>query len=174
MFLYWSSESSTSFWKSCRLNVMDEHKNWIKLALDEARKSGQDVPIGCVIVKDGRIIARGYNQREALQDPTAHAEMVAIRAAASQLGSWRLQDCQLYCTLEPCPMCAETILQSRLGTLVFGAYDMVYGAAGSAFNLFSRRTFPSPEIIGGIEEEDCRLLIQDFFQKIRAKQRSSS
>lgn len=149
---------------------MTEFDEWMKLALEEARQCGEDVPVGCVILKDGQLLSRGRNRREADQDPTAHAEMVAIRDAARSLGNWRLKETTLICTLEPCPMCAETILQSRISKLVYGAPDLVYGATGSAFNLFSKsRTFPIPEVIGGIMEEESRQLLKDFFRRQRAK-----
>lgn len=150
----------------------------MKAALDEARRtldngskqSVVDVPVGCLVLKDGQIIGRGHNQREENQDPTAHAELIAIRAAADVLGSWRLSECMLIVTLEPCPMCAEAIIQSRVATLVFGAYDQRAGACGSAFNLFVKgRSYPLPEIIGGIEEAECERLLADFFKSVRNK-----
>ncbi len=142
-----------------------EH-DYIREAIAEARLVIQDVPVGAIVVKDGEIIGRGHNLREVSGDPTAHAEIMAIRAAASQLGSWRLSDCVIYSTLEPCPMCAEAIIQSRIAKLVFGAYDLRSGAAGSAFNLFCQgRIYPIPEIIGGILEQDCQQLLLEFFRE---------
>ncbi len=138
----------------------------LRAALAEAGKSGIDVPVGAVIIKDGEIIARGHNQRESSADPTAHAEIVALRQAAKVLGTWRLDGTSLYSTLEPCPMCAEAILQARVSRLVFGAYDIHSGAAGSAFNLFCKgRIYPLPEIIGGICEEECQSLLIRFFRE---------
>lgn len=159
------------------------YQEWMKAALAEARLTGaalagaasvernvKDVPVGCLVLKDGEIIARGFNRREETQDPTAHAELIAIRKAAEKLASWRLTGCTLIVTLEPCAMCAEAIIQSRINTLVFGAYDQRSGACGSAFNLFvSGRTYPLPEIIGGIEEEECERLLADFFKSVRNK-----
>jgi len=162
------------------------YQEWMKLALAEALRTDvevedsaaqgssvrgssiRDVPVGCLIVRDGEIIGSGHNQREENQDPTAHAELIAIRAAAKHLSSWRLSDCTLIVTLEPCAMCAEAIIQSRIPTLVFGAYDQRAGACGSAFNLFvAGRSYPLPEIVGGIEEEECQRLLAEFFKSVR-------
>ena len=130
----------------------------------------KDVPVGCLILKDGVVLGRAHNEREEKQDPTAHAELIAIRQAAKHLSSWRLSGCTLIVTLEPCAMCAEAIIQSRISTLVFGAYDQRSGACGSAFNLFvSGRSYPLPEIIGGIEEEECERMLADFFKSVRNK-----
>lgn len=150
----------------------------MKAALNEARRTFDvpstqlvvDVPVGCLVLKDGEVIGRGHNQREQNQDPTAHAELIAIRQAAEYVKSWRLSECMLVVTLEPCAMCAEAIIQSRVSTLVFGAYDQRAGACGSAFNLFvSGRSYPLPEIIGGIEEAECERLLADFFKSVRTK-----
>lgn len=155
-----------------------QFQDLMKEALNEARRtfdasSAQsviDVPVGCLVLKDGQIIGRGHNQREQDQDPTAHAELIAVRQAAEHLKSWRLSDCLLVVTLEPCAMCAEAIIQSRVNTIVFGAYDQRAGACGSAFNLFvSGRSYPLPEIIGGIEEAECERLLFDFFKSVRNK-----
>jgi len=145
---------------------------WMKQALSEAARvasgSVRDVPVGCLILKDDEILASGHNEREEKQDPTAHAELIAIRSAAKQLQSWRLTDCTLIVTLEPCAMCAEAIIQSRISTLVFGAYDPRSGACGSAFNLFvSGRSYPLPEVIGGINEDECQRTLADFFKSVR-------
>lgn len=145
-----------------------DYQFWMKLALAEAERAVPDVPVGCLILKDSEVIARGRNEREVTQDPTAHAELIAIREAAKYLSSWRLADCTLIVTLEPCPMCAEAIIQSRISTLVFGAYDQRSGACGSAFNLFvGGRSYPLPEIIGGIEEQSCERMLADFFKSVR-------
>jgi tRNA(adenine34) deaminase len=142
-----------------------QHDNWMALALEEARQVIQDVPIGCIVVLNDQLIARSHNQREENQDPTAHAEILALRQAASHLGTWRLNDCIVYTTLEPCPMCAEAIIQARVRRVVFGAYDNISGALGSAFNLYcSGRVYPIPEVIGGVEEEACRELLVEFFK----------
>lgn len=133
-------------------------------ALDSA-----DVPVGAVIVRDGRIIARGYNQRELLQDPTAHAEMIALTAAAQAVGHWRLEGCTMYVTLEPCPMCAGALVLSRIERLVFGAYDPKGGACGSLYNLTEDpRLNHRPPTTGGILADDAAELLRAFFRKRRA------
>lgn len=138
------------------------------LALREAKKPKIDIPVGSILVRESQILGRGYNQREAMIDPTGHAELVALRKAAHALGSWRLTGCTLYSTLEPCPMCAEAIIQSRVSRLVFGAYDPISGAAGSAFNLFiAGRTLPVPDVIGGICEKKCQQLLVEHFKNRR-------
>jgi tRNA(adenine34) deaminase len=145
----------------------DQH--WISESLTEAKKVVQDVPVGSVVVLGGKIIGRGHNLREKSGDPTAHAEILAIREAAAHLGTWRLTGANLYTTLEPCPMCAEAIIQSRVAKLVFGAYDGRSGACGSAFNLFtSGRLYPLPEVLGGICEDECKQILLDYFRQVRA------
>ncbi len=139
------------------------------MALSEARSAGEDVPVGCVIVCDGQLLARGYNQKEKNQDPTEHAEIVAIRKACASRKSWRLDGITLYTTLEPCPMCAETIIQARVSRLVFGAFDIQSGAVGSKFNLFiPGRPYPIPEIKSGVLLEPCQQLLLNFFREKRA------
>ncbi len=138
---------------------------YMELALKQAQQSEEDVPVGAVIVQDGSVIAVGVNERERTLDPTGHAEIVALRKAAQNLNNWRLTGCQIYVTLEPCAMCAEALIQSRVSTIVFGAYDPRSGACGSLFNLFiDGRPYPMPEIIGGIMEADCKKLLTDFFR----------
>ncbi len=140
---------------------------YMDLALKQARQSEQDVPVGAVIVQDGSIIAVGVNERERTLDPTGHAEIVAIRKAAQILNNWRLTGCQIYVTLEPCAMCAEALIQARVQTIVFGAYDPRSGACGSFFNLFVEgRPYPLPEIVGGIMEAECKQLLTDFFRNL--------
>lgn len=147
---------------------LSELRKYMKLALEMAAGCSRDVPVAAIIVKNQEILASAVNQREELNDPLAHAEMIAIREAARVLGSWRLSGCTLICTLEPCPMCAEAIIQSRMERLVFGAYDQVYGACGSAFNLFCKRqAVCTPELITGILEKECSLQIRDFFKQRR-------
>ncbi len=133
-----------------------------------------EVPIGCVIVRDGKIIGRGYNRMETLKDPTAHAEILAIGAACNFVENWRLEGCTLYCTLEPCPMCAGAILNGRIARVVFGARDKRLGALGTNYNLLA----PNPlgrqiEISGEVMAEECLELIQGFFQEVRAKKKKS-
>jgi tRNA(adenine34) deaminase len=138
---------------------------WMGVALEAALQSGEDVPVGCVLVKDGRLLSSAHNLREQTNDPTAHAEIIAIREAARLLNNWRLEGVTLYTTLEPCPMCAEAILQSRIARVIFGAYDPRSGALGSVFNLFCEgRMYPIPEVIGGIMENQCQTVLKDFFR----------
>jgi tRNA(adenine34) deaminase len=147
---------------------MEDFESWMEEALKEARQCGDDVPVGCILLKDGVILARARNRRELDGDPCGHAEIVAMRTAAKELGTWRLDGTTLVCTLEPCPMCAEALIQARVARLIYGAHDTVYGAVGSAFNLFVEgRTFPIPEVIGGIKEEESRLMLKEFFKRLR-------
>lgn len=146
------------------MHLSNLDSSFMKAALAAALESGADVPVGCVIVSDNETIAEGHNEREATGDPTAHAEIVAIRKAASKLKTWRLSGTTLYTTLEPCPMCAEAIIQARVKRVVFGAYDNVSGALGSKFNLFiPGRIYPVPEVLGGVEEEACRQTLVEYF-----------
>jgi tRNA(adenine34) deaminase len=130
----------------------------------------EEVPVGAVVVREGRIISRAFNQVELLKDATAHAEMLAITAAEEAVGDWRLNDCTLYVTKEPCPMCAGAIVHVRFGRVVFGASDPKGGAAGSALNLLQ---FPGLnhqcEITRGVREEECRQLLRSFFGDKRAR-----
>ena len=144
-----------------------EHARWMGLALDQARQalSTADVPIGAVVVgANGNIIGTGRNEREATGDPTGHAEMVAIRAAARALGSWRLEDCTLVVTLEPCTMCAGATVLARVPRVVFGAWDPKAGAAGSVFDVLrERRLNHWVEVFPGVREDECGALLRDFF-----------
>jgi len=142
------------------------------LAIKEAERAAEseDIPIGCVIVYENRIIGRAHNQIELLKDATAHAEMIAITQAESAIGDWRLNDCTLVVTKEPCPMCAGAILLSRIGAVVYGVPAPRDGAAGSAVNILNNPALGSSvDCIGGILEEECRWLLQDFFQRVRKK-----
>lgn len=147
------------------------NKDLMFKAIDLAKKAQEteDVPVGAIVVKDGQIIGEGYNKREADGDPTAHAEVVAIRCAAERLGSWHLEDCELYVTLEPCPMCAGAIINSRIKTLVFGAYDKKAGSTSneSVTNLFNLPYNHVPTVYGGICENECAELLTEFFKKRR-------
>ncbi len=128
----------------------------------------QEAPVGAIIVYQGKIIARAYNRKEELQDPTAHAEMLVLQKAAQYLGSWHLEEAELLVTLEPCPMCAYAMLQARIKRVIFGAYDPKTGAAGSVINLLQDKRFNHQvEVIGGILKEECGLLLQKFFQERR-------
>ena len=141
------------------------HGEFLAEALAEARKALQEgeVPVGAVLVRDGQILARSHNRREASGDPTAHAEVLALRAAGETQGNWRLTGTVLYVTLEPCPMCAWAIRQARVKQVVFGASDAQVGAAGSHWNLL----WPEVESLGGIQEAECESLLREFFQERR-------
>ena len=140
----------------------------MKLAIQEAKKSGNDIAIGAVIIKDGEVIAAACNRKETSNDVTALAEIVAIREAERKLANWRLDGCELYVTLEPCPMCAWAIIQSRMKAVYFGSYDVNYGALGSKIDL--RKLLNSPiKVYGGIMECDCDRLLQDYFSRMRAE-----
>jgi tRNA(adenine34) deaminase len=146
-------------------------------ALRQARRAyeAEEVPVGAVIVREGSIIARAYNQVELLRDATAHAEMLAITQAEEVVGDRRLNDCTLYVTKEPCPMCAGAIVLARLGRVVFGASDPKAGAAGGVMNLLQYPTFNHrSEITSGVREPDCRSLLQSFFAEQRAKNKLES
>ncbi len=138
----------------------------MKFAIEQALKCEIDVPIGCVIKKDGKIIAANHNRRELDNDVTSHAEILAIRDAQNLLNTSRLQDCEIYVTLEPCPMCSWAIIQSGIKTVYFGSYNMQYGALGSVLNL-PKLANSKLKVYGGIEEEICNKLLEDFFKKIR-------
>ena len=145
-------------------------KIYMKHALKEAQKAyiKGEVPVGTVIVKAGKIIARAHNLREKNNDPTAHAEILAIKKAAKKLGGWRLTGCDMYVTLEPCAMCAGAIIHSRIARLYLGAMDSKAGAAGSILNLFSEDRFNhSVEIESGIMEQECSEILKNFFKSLR-------
>ncbi len=148
------------------------NEKWMKEAIKQAKKAAQkdEVPIGCVIVKDDQIIARAYNKREMKQCSTAHAEILAIEKACKKLSSWRLEDCDLYVTLEPCPMCSGAIIQSRIRNVIFGAYDPKGGCMGSNMNINNVRGFNHyPDIEGGILQDECSRLLKEFFKAKRKK-----
>lgn len=134
-------------------------------AIEEAKKVTSDIPVGAVIKSGDKIVASCHNLKEELNDVTAHAEILAIKEAEQKLGRWRLDDCDMYVTLEPCPMCAWAILQSRIKNLYFGSYDRQYGGF-SVYRLQSK-TNSSINIYGGIMEEECDKLLKEFFEKIR-------
>jgi len=146
------------------------HDAFMQIALEEAQQAlrEDEVPIGAVIVHDGRVIARAHNQREQLRDPTAHAEMIAITQAAESHGSWRLDGCTLYVTLEPCPMCAGAIVQARIPTVVYGATDPKAGAVDSLYRLLSDpRLNHRAEIVAGVLAGPCGEILSRFFQQQR-------
>jgi tRNA(adenine34) deaminase len=149
---------------------MTDHERWMEFAFKEAEQAykRKEVPIGAVIIFDNRIIGRGYNQTETLRDPTAHAEIIAITAAASQLDNHRLENCTLYVTLEPCSMCAGAIVQARIPTLVFAAPDPKAGACGTLFNIVQdKRLNHRVELVKGVLEAKCSALLKEFFAKVR-------
>ena len=144
-------------------------------AIKEAKKAEliDEVPIGCVIVKDDKIIARGHNLRESKQRSTAHAEIIAIEKACRKLKSWRLEGCSLYVTLEPCPMCSGAILQSRIEHVVYGAKDPKGGCMESCMNMYEVKGFNHyPDVIGGVLEDECGSLLKTFFKRKREEKSS--
>ena len=147
------------------------HREWMRLALAEAEQAPatRDVPVGAVVVNgNGIVIAASRNERELVGDPTAHAEVLALRAAAESIGDWRLTDCTLVVTLEPCVMCAGAILAARVPTVVFGAWDERAGAAGSLYDLLrDRRLNHRPEVTGGVRAEESATLLRAFFRSRR-------
>ena len=143
---------------------------YMEQALKEAEKAYKklEVPVGAVIVKDGKIIARGHNQKETKTDTTKHAEMIAIQKASKKLKSWRLIDCEMYITLEPCTMCAGAIINSRIKKIYIGAMDEKTGAAGSVLNIFEDYTFNHKvEVEKGIKQEECENILKQFFKELR-------
>jgi tRNA(adenine34) deaminase len=150
--------------------VFDTDAVFMDEALVEARAAAGvgDVPVGAVIVRDGHVIARGHNRRERDRDPTAHAEMEVLRRAAKVFGGWRLIDCTLYVTLEPCVMCAGALVQARLPRLVYGARDPKAGAAGSVIDALTDTRFNHVvEVVGAVREAECGALLQAFFERVR-------
>lgn len=157
---------------------MDEHdiNQFMNAALTEAKKAAAigEVPIGAVIVHQGEIIGRGYNLRETTQDATHHAEMLAIQAACKKLGTWRLEDCSLFVTLEPCPMCAGAMINARVATCYFGATDPKAGVAGTFYNLLADTRFNHQvAVVSGIKADESATLLQTFFRTIRAKRKAA-
>lgn len=156
---------------------MGEHEHFMREALKQAKKAYNklEVPVGAVIVKNGKIIARAYNQKETKFDTTKHAEILAIQKASKKFNSWRLIDCDLYVTLEPCPMCAGAIIQSRIRNVYYGVKDEKTGAVGSVLNLFDDYKFNhKPEFTSGILENECKNLLQDFFKALRKSKKKEN
>jgi len=150
---------------------MTEHEQWMTLAMREAQRAFDDgeVPVGAVVVHEGRVIGRGYNQIERLQDPTAHAEMIALTAAANHQSSRRLDGCTLYVTLEPCPMCAGAVVLARVPMLVFGAYDPKAGACGTLFNIpEDGRLNHRVQVVPGVLDRESEELLKGFFGRVRS------
>ncbi len=151
---------------------MTTDEKYMREAIKQARKAAKidEVPIGCVIVYDDKIIARGYNRRNTDKSTLAHAEIIAIRKAAKVIGDWRLEDCTMYITLEPCPMCAGAIVQARIPRVVVGAMNPKAGCAGSVINLLQMDGFNhKAELTSGVLVDECRTMLQDFFKEIRKR-----
>ena len=151
---------------------MVDHEKWMEQAFLEAEKAynKEEVPVGAVIVYEDKIIGRGHNLIETLQDPTAHAEILAITAAANSLASWRLEDSSLYVTLEPCTMCAGAILLARISNVIYGTHDLKLGACGSVINILSNNALNSNvKVVEEILEAKCQSILKNFFEKLRDK-----
>ena len=142
----------------------NSYQYWMVKALEKVQDEKVEVPVAALIVRDNEIISSAVNKVESKNDPTAHAEIIAIREASKELGNWRLTDCVLYTTLEPCSMCAGAIINSRISKIIFGAYDFNMGACGSKINLFNELGKQNQvEVIGGILEEECGRLLKSIF-----------
>jgi tRNA(adenine34) deaminase len=151
---------------------MDRDQYYMEMAIEEALKAKEknEVPIGCVIVLEDQVIARGHNLRESEQQATAHAEIIAIQKACKKLHSWRLENAELYVTLEPCPMCAGSIIMSRIKRVIFGTQDQKGGCAGTLMNLLTDERFNHQcEVKSGVLQEQCAALLTDFFKELRIK-----
>ena len=152
------------------------HEYYMSQALELAREAADagEVPVGCVIVRDGAVISRGRNRREEKQAVCSHAEMEAMAQANAALGSWRLDNCALYVTLEPCPMCAGAIVNSRIKRVVYGARDAKAGCCGSVTDLFALPFNHRPQVEGGLLEDECAALLAAFFEELRRRRREGS
>ena len=154
---------------------MTEQEKYMKAALKLAHRAAEEgeVPVGAVVVCDGKIVGRGRNRRETKKNALHHAEIEAIEKACKKLGGWRLPECDLYVTLEPCPMCSGAVIAARIDNLYFGAYDKKSGCAGSRANLFEKGLFNyDVNVIGGNMEKECADLLSSFFKRLRLKKRS--
>lgn len=151
-----------------------EQERYMEEALALAREAAAagEVPVGCVIVQSGRIVGRGRNRREETQTTVSHAEMEAIAQANEALGSWRLDGCELYVTLEPCPMCAGAILNARISRVWYGARDAAMGACGGVTNLYMEDFANRPALVGGILAQECRQVLSDFFSSLRTGEKN--
>ena len=156
--------------------MTQEREFFMAQALDLAREAAAagEVPVGCVIVRDGEVVGRGRNRREERQSAASHAEMEAIAQANERLGTWRLDECELYVTLEPCPMCAGAILNARIRRVWYGARDEAFGACGGVTNLFMENFPNRPALVGGILEGACRQVLSDFFASLRSGKKDFS
>ena len=151
---------------------MNLDEKYMRIALKEAQKAiiFDEVPVGAIIVKDDKIIAKAFNKRETTNDPTSHAEVNAIRKACKKLNSWRLEDATIYVTVEPCSMCAGTLLQCRIGRIVYGAKDPKGGAIESSLKLFEAKNINHhPQILGGVLQQECSSIISNYFKSKRVK-----
>lgn len=150
---------------------MNEYERYLNVALNMAKKAYKkdEVPVGAVIVRNGKIIAKASNARETKKNPLAHAEILAIKKAAKKLRCWRLTGCTLYVTLEPCPMCAGAIINARIDEVVFGAYDPKAGAFGSVYDLAQGKLNHTPRVTGGVLQPKCAKLLIDYFREKRKK-----
>ncbi len=146
-----------------------DYKKYMKSALKEAEKAlnKDEVPVGCVIVKENKIIARGYDKRETLKDPTAHAEIIAIRKASKKMGDWRLEDCDLYVTLEPCPMCLGAAISARIKRIIYGAENPKSGAINTVINLLESKWNHKIKVISGILKDECSEILKTYFKNKR-------
>ena len=154
----------------------NEDEKYMRMALREAEKAfdEKEIPIGCVVVKDGVVIGKGHNQVEMLKDATAHAEILAIGTAASHLENWRLDGATLYVTLEPCPMCAGAVLNSRIARVVYGSPDTRFGGCGTTVDVISGNALQRPvEVVGGVLADECLGLLKAFFQQMRLEKGDS-
>jgi tRNA(adenine34) deaminase len=154
------------------MNKLTQDEKYMKQAIKLAKKAeaNDDVPIGCIIVYEGKIIARGYNRRNIDKSSLAHAEIMAIKKASKYIGDWRLEDCTMYVTLEPCQMCAGAIVQARIPKVVIGCMNKKAGCAGSVINLFDIKEFNHQvETVRGVLGDECSALMTDFFARLRAK-----
>ena len=161
-----------------RIDICEEQKKidekYMREAIRQAKKAYKldETPIGCVIVHEGKIIGRGYNRRNTDKSPLAHAEITAIKKASKRLGDWRLEECTLYVTLEPCPMCAGAIINSRIKTVYYGASDLKAGSFGSVVDFNSLPYNHKPEIVSGVMQDEARKMLSDFFKGLREKKKS--
>lgn len=149
-------------------------ERFMREAIKQAKKAAKlgEMPVGAVIVRNGEIISRGYNKRETKKNALLHAEIIAVERACKKLGGWRLPECEIYVTLEPCPMCAGAILNSRIDRVYFGAYDLKSGCAGSRINLMNMNLCNyTVEVVGGVMQEECAGLIKEFFRELRNRRR---
>ena len=149
--------------------MMTEREKYMSAALELAREAAAagEIPVGCVIVKDGEIVGRGRNRREENRSALAHAEVEAIAEACKTLGDWRLEDCALFVTLEPCPMCTGAIINARIGEVVYGAKEENTGSCGSVIDLFSERYGHSPAVFADVMKDHCSSVLREFFKNLR-------